>query len=480
MNTPLQQTTATNLHISREHLAQAVQRAGDSGEAIPVYLNLPVESDDLLSLIAGEEDDRFRYYSEKPDEAFALAGLGTVLSYGFKTPRDRQAVTEKILRTLALSVDCTRQSLPAGGPRFLGGFAFVLEGPPSRPWQDFPRGLFVLPQLLAVRQKGRTVVTITALVHPGDDGDSALATLRKGAAECLAGLAALVPGEVPISCVQETELPQKTDWVPRVRDVISRLGPRLSKVVLARALHLEFNRTVPLHQVLHRLRRGCPECVTFMFSQPGAGSFLGATPERLLSLLGGAITTEALAGTTVRGQTPAEDDALGAALLANPKERAEHASVVAAIREKLAPLTSELAIPQEPTLFRLKNMIHLRTPITARLAAPVTGLELAVRLHPTPAVAGSPTAQALDAIQALETGDRGWYSGVLGWIDSKGNGQFIVGLRSAFIRGNSACLFAGGGIMAGSIPEKEWEETGLKFKAMRFALSTAQPSRGGR
>jgi menaquinone-specific isochorismate synthase len=144
--------------------------------------------------------------------------------------------------------------------------------------------------------------------------------------------------------------------------------------------------------------------------------------------------------------------------------------VLDSIRRRLAPLGLSLEFPEEPSLRKLANVQHLHTPVRARLPETVRPLDVLARLHPTPAVGGSPREAAVARIRALEGFPRGLYAGALGWLNARGGGEFFVGLRSALVDGATAKLFAGAGIVAGSSPDVELAETELKFRAMQDAL----------
>jgi isochorismate synthase len=179
----------------------------------------------------------------------------------------------------------------------------------------------------------------------------------------------------------------------------------------------------------------------------------------------------ALAGSAARGQTPDEDETLAAALLASAKDRHEHELVVAAVRAHLAEAADELTTPSAPVVLRLRNIQHLLTLIAGRLRQPGDGaLQLARRLHPTPAMGGVPPERALAFLRHAEPVPRGWYAAPIGWIDSALDGVFAVGIRSAITQHDRAWLYAGAGIVAGSSPEREWAETALKFRPMLGAL----------
>ena len=156
------------------------------------------------------------------------------------------------------------------------------------------------------------------------------------------------------------------------------------------------------------------------------------------------------------------------------KEREEHNLVMEQIIRKLEPIIPDIKYSSSPQIMKLKNVQHLQTPITGELGKDEHILNLVSRLHPTSAVAGTPTDQAMEVINEMESHDRGWYSGPIGWIDEKGDGEFYVALRSALVKNEEAHVFAGGGIVSESHPDTEWEETELKLQPIISALSGGQ------
>jgi menaquinone-specific isochorismate synthase len=198
--------------------------------------------------------------------------------------------------------------------------------------------------------------------------------------------------------------------------------------------------------------------------------FLGATPERLVSLDDGRAKIDCLAGTIRLPGDASEAEALADAILHDSKELHEHEVVARAIREALAPVCESVEAPEKPLIKRTADVQHLHTPITATTKPGIELFDLVERLHPTPAMGGYTRDAAVTKIGELETFDRGWYAAPVGWVDAAGNGDFAVAIRSALIEGNQARLYAGNGIVEGSDPAKEFEETELKLRAMLWAL----------
>ena len=251
-------------------------------------------------------------------------------------------------------------------------------------------------------------------------------------------------------------------WQLAVADALRAIDAgELAKVVLAREVEVVADVPFAAQAILHRLRTQQPGCIVYAHDH-----LVGASPELLVRRTGRTVESRPLAGTAPPGT---DADAL-AALVASAKDAHEHRLVVDAVRAVLAPCCSHLAVP-EPVVERFATLMHLATEVRGELTEPaLDALTLARRLHPTPAVGGTPTDAALAAIRRLEPFDRGAYAGPVGWVDARGDGAFAVALRGAELTGSHALLRAGAGIVAGSQADAEWAETGAKFEPMLRAL----------
>jgi isochorismate synthase len=268
------------------------------------------------------------------------------------------------------------------------------------------------------------------------------------------------------------------DLVARTVSAMRAPGAPLRKVVLSRPLHVELNGTLDLPAVLRALRAGEPMCTVFAMPVP-AGTFFGASPELLVARRGRRVTCHPLAGTVPRGTTARADADAQRRLAGSEKEREEHRYVVDDVAAGLGPFCEELAVPPEPSLVAFRSVAHLGTRITGRLARPVPVLELLERLHPTPAVGGTPRDAALAAIAAGEPDDRGYWAGPVGWTDAAGDGEWMIGIRSALAGASTAAsrrqdltVRAGAGIVADSDPDDEAAETNVKLATV---LTTVLP-----
>jgi menaquinone-specific isochorismate synthase len=245
---------------------------------------------------------------------------------------------------------------------------------------------------------------------------------------------------------------------------------RFEKIVLARCQSVAASGEMHPLRLLNGLRQRFPDCYAFSVANGRGQSFIGASPERLLRVDSSRLLTEALAGSAARGVSASDDARLAHGLLSDEKELREHRHVVESIERRLAQLGLQVNHAARPGLKRLANVQHLHTPVRALLPAGVRLLDVLARLHPTPAVGGTPRAAACAHIRELEGFPRELYGGPVGWVDHRGGGEFLVGIRSAVIDAAGARLYAGGGIVAGSDPDREFAETELKFKALLDAL----------
>ncbi len=185
---------------------------------------------------------------------------------------------------------------------------------------------------------------------------------------------------------------------------------------------------------------------------------------------GNDVFTTCLAGSIKRGKTTKEDLDLGEDILSDQKNLIEHQYVVDMIKEAMSEVCTEVILPDQPQLMKMRDIQHLYTPVTGKTDDQTSLLDIIERLHPTPALGGLPKKPAVEKIREVELLDRGFYGGPIGWMDYRGNGEFAVAIRSGLIQGNEASLFAGCGVVAHSDSESEYQETNIKFRPMLTAL----------
>ncbi len=377
------------------------------------------------------------------------SGVAARIGVGLGPDRFRRAAGE-VAELLGATETDDPLGLPGTGPLAIGAL----------PFHSHARGELVVPAVVVGRTaQGVAWVTETAPVDgSGDDGEPGpgAAPARLSVAGDGAGL------------VGDRGDDGREAWTAAVHDAVARIasGP-LAKVVLARQVVVDADRAFDRRDILSRLRQG--DLASFTYAM---GGFVGSSPELLVRRRGNRVVSRPMAGTAIRGTTPADDERMVAALAASPKEAEEHALVVGAVRGALGPVCADLVTGARPDAVRLATVTHLATTVAGHLLEPApSALALVGLLHPTPAVGGLPRADALTAIAELEAFDRELYAGPVGWVDSRGDGDWAVALRCARLDGARARLVAGAGIMADSDPDAEWAETEAKLEPMLRALA---------
>jgi isochorismate synthase len=399
-----------------------------------------------------------------PPSGPRFSGVGRTGNWELGAGKDVAArVGAEGVRLLRMADVVAHPEVPASlaRPRFFGGLAF---GPrQAAPWDAFGSGAFVWPRW-TYGEDG--LFSTLALALGPDEGRTPAA--RATLIEELERIEALSDepdrgvADEPRASRIVTE-PSFDTWCREVETIqhLIRDG-RAKKIVAARHTRIDFSAPISHRQIVRALA-GQPLSTRFAFHRNGA-TFVGATPELLVAKQGARVFTEALAGTA---RTADE-----AAMRASPKEREEHALVVDFIARTLSRHAVSLDRAREPEVRRLRDVVHLVTPIAAALDPRDTAnvIDLATALHPTPAVAGVPRAHALDWIREHEPFPRGWYASPIGWFDANGDGELRVALRSALLEDRCAHLFAGAGVVAGSDARAEYEEAHLKERTLRSAL----------
>lgn len=370
------------------------------------------------------------------------------------------------------------------GPRFFGGAAFSPGGASSKAWSDYGDCSFVLPRwtLESCRSTSRESVLWLAIdCEPLSAGAGSLLQellrlldwLEQPAGENASNGELESFGEATGAALAEEP---SEHWIRQVEDIRSAIrSGEMAKVVAARRVDLGVGERVdpaPLFSALEQIQAGC---TGFLFRR-GHSVFLGATPERLVRLDGRRVSTHALAGSI---EPSGQSGRSAEELLASRKDQLEHRLVVEHLVERLRPLCEAFHWSDTPVVRRLRDVLHLETPMEGHLSQDLEVLELVAAIHPTPAVGGLPVAEAVRWIVEREEHPRGWYSGPVGWFDLEGNGDFVVALRSVLVDGEQerAYAYVGAGIVAESDPVAEFEETEVKLRALRSAISATAPSR---
>lgn len=428
---------------SRAFLERALRTRGMGSDRMIVTVPAPVAPPDAL-LRAFPSQASLLW---DPPEGAACAGLDVA----GMLPTDAGA----LVRFFERAEHVADAASPA--PRVFGGASFARGCAAGPPWDGFGDGFLLLPRWtyhvgerawLSLATTGAESADVDALMESFD--------ALWGSLERPIGV---IPSPVSARRIEEAD---RQSWSRRVEQIRSQIRQGVfEKVVAARHCVVELETGAGPLDVLKRLEPQFPGCTRFGLWRDDA-TFLGATPELLVSRRGPAVLSEALAGSTAHGEA--------AKMMASAKEREEHQLVVRAILKALEPFCDSLRSAPEPSLRELPNVLHMQTPVEGHLHEPTHILDLVRALHPTPAVGGVPTEEAIRWITEHEPLARGWYSAPVGWADASGDGEFVVALRSGLLRDGKAWVYAGAGIMGDSDPDAEYVETELKMQALLGAL----------
>jgi salicylate biosynthesis isochorismate synthase/menaquinone-specific isochorismate synthase len=449
----------------------AVRRARRLGRPVLVALTRRAEGDPSAIVFASRRPGEDWFCFEQPDrDGAALAALGTVARLTASGPGRFGRVASAWRALLANAVVDAPDGPPGAGPVAVGGFAFAPDGGAVPHWSAFAAADLVVPEIALARRGSDVRLTVCALAEPDDVPEELAARLEARAAGLReAPLPLLDPapaGRFRIASVAPPE-----HYEAAVERAVERIrAGDFEKIVLAREVAVHAPAPHDAAAVFGVLRAGFESCYVFCAGR-GDDAFVAASPELLVRRDGARAQTVALAGSIRRSADPAVDDHLGEQLLGSAKDREEQAIVARRIARALRPHAVWVTAPEEPTIVKVANIQHLATPIRAQLRQPLSAVELAGVLHPTPAVGGEPFAAAAPLIPALEGLDRGWYAGPVGWTDANEDGEFCVALRCALLRGPEARLYAGVGVVRDSDPAGELAETEVKLGALLPVLS---------
>src|SRR5690242_1832750 len=383
----------------RARAAEAVRRARRRGEALAAStVALPAAADPTAITAASRRPGEPWFSYEQSDrDGFALAALGCVAALDERGP-DRFARVAARWRALAERAACDDPDGPRGsGPVAVGGFAFAADGGAARHWAGYDPASLHVPEAALVRRGDEVRLTLAALARPDDVPDELVARLEARAGELHEHALPLLDPD-PAGRFRVASAMPPEHYEAAVARAVERIrSGALDKIVLAREVQVHAPAPPDVAAVLGVLREGFPSCHVFCVAR-GDSAFIAASPELLVRREGLRAGTLALAGSTRRSADPAVDDHLGEQLMRSAKDREEQAIVSRRIVRALRPHSVWVTAAEEPVVVKMANIQHLATPIRAQLAHPVSAVELAGLLHPTPAVGGEPMADAVPLI----------------------------------------------------------------------------------
>jgi menaquinone-specific isochorismate synthase len=342
--------------------------------------------------------------------------------------------------------------------KYYGGLRFNPAAPISPEWANFSCALFMLPRVEVIQQGGSSYVVINLMSEVPIEPQ--LIEIE----QILESVSLQSDATLPVASAHRTDTPHQRLWNERIRDVLSILegANRAEKIVLSRCTELALESEGSVATILRELLRGARRSYGFMFSPQEEVSFLGASPERLFRRCGSVVESDALAGTTGRGSNQEHDQVLARDLLDSRKNRVEHQLVVDSIASQLEVICDAPPTVESTTTIRSSSVQHLFAALRGCLKAGIADSDIIRTLHPTPAVAGTPTVEAVRFIAENEGYDRGWYTGPVGYL-GRDESEFAVAIRCALVTPGVIRLYAGAGIVSGSDEGSEWNELEAKM-----------------
>lgn len=477
---PQQLATANPLPSSWELARVAIERANSTDKKTILVLAFNAPTGDPLGWLAHHQGVPSVYWRAR--DGWEYAGLGAVHVIAGQGPDAMREIAGQAAAFVRDRIVFEPSPL-ARKPRFFGGFSFDPENPNRGPWHDagFGDAVLVLPEALYARRDTQSYLFFAFEVTPRSTPESLVDRLALLNEIYWHGFDCPSRGPSIDLTGEDGEL-RRAQWLEHTRSILRDFTTNeLQKVVLARSKRLAVSPTPSTSlnpwPLVAALRDFDPACYQFGFQFSDRSAFVGASPERLFRLTGRKLESEAVAGTIARGIDESKDRELSERLIASAKDQLEHRHVVDAVHSGLRLLSSAgtNGANAQFDVVRLRTLQHLRSVMSVDVREDVSIGDILSTLHPTPAVAGVPRERACAAIRHHEQDGRGWYGAPVGWIGADA-AEFAVGIRSALMSFDSVTLYAGAGLVPGSIPEDEWREIEDKLQAFRIAVSSPRPT----
>ncbi|MGB0372664.1 MAG: isochorismate synthase [Opitutales bacterium] len=445
-------------------LSDAQARAKSQGHPTLVSISLEVDFLDPLAVLESIwERSEWHAYFENVAEEFAFAGAESVCKAEFSGPNRCEEAEKWVESILGYCIESGDTDHPYSGPQIMVGMTFS-----DKASSAFAPMTVWVPRWQVLRVADQTIAVANAQIEADTDIEAVALRMMRAHGRFAEFKYSEAAARTPSLTDLKQDSSQKEDYTHGVSAALKdiELG-RFKKIVLARSE--TFRSKTPLSPIgpMSRMREAFWGCHCFAFGNDQGTSFIGATPEILFKKQGDILKTQALAGSISRAENARDDADLGSALLHSEKDLHEHELVREAIVRRLKGIGVDVLPNKSPKLLKLKNIQHLNTPLSGNTGGRASFWSILNALHPTPAVGGSPREVTAGLLDQYETLDRSLYAGAIGMVNRQGDGKMHVAIRSVSVSEHTMEFFAGAGIVAGSDPEKEWEETQLKMNAMR-------------
>ena len=383
------------------------------------------------------------FYMKFPDTGNTYLGIGKIVSHQINAKKELSTIKNKQYAI----VSNTKEPL-----QFFGGVSFNLDIKRSYPWKNIPSGEFFIPKILLQAKKSKTTITYSRYID-GSVLKSSIIRDYKNSIAAIHKTSSTISQKIPNIVLNKQSVNRKS-YLKVIEDVISTIKKtKLEKVIISRLIKYTMNHNLSVASFIKYLNKEHANCFNFFICFDKQTTFIGSTPERLISLQNKSYVIDAIAGSASDKEN-----------LQSTKELDEHNYVVDHVKNTMDLISAKIEIPSKPKILMLKYIHHLKTPISGILKKKVHILDVIATLYPTPALLGKKSEDALKIIKKYEQNDRGWYGGALGVYDTNGDGEYYVPIRSGLIKDKTLCLFSGSGLISKSIPKMEEQETLLKLQ----------------
>ena len=448
------------------------------GKSKQVFLSFaarisPINFNLLLDNFALKSNDVF--YFSQPDKKITFLSFDELTIQTFESG-EFKIISEEI-EVLKKKLISNHSEFPdVNFPVFLTCAKFPVNKSADE-WKDFGEIDFIIPRFSLFKQSDSFYLLYNLLTESFSNSEN-INLLLEQQAEKIYQLEARLKGnnddKSVISLIEQMD--DETNWNKKVSDSIDAIKQKkIEKIVLSRRLKFEIQSELNWQNTFKQLDEKYPNCTNFLLKS-GDSIFFGSTPELLAEFSGNQFFTEALAGSIMRGINADEDNNLENELLESKKNKVEHDEVTNHIKSSLKNFLENIEIDENPVVKKFSNIQHLQTRIRGKLKTDTDIFDIINSMFPTPAVCGIPKEKTLQLIREFEDFDRGLYSGLIGWFNCQGSGEFNVAIRSALINKNLMYAYAGCGIVEDSNPHEEYEETKLKLKPILSLFDNANKS----
>ena len=425
-----------------------------------------ISTPDIASIVNNlQRTKQTFFYWSKPDEDCITLGIESLISVRHSGYERTVKTEEEINYWKENRYSNIEQTGLASIPLFMGGMKFSPDREFSKSiWSDFSDSEWFVPKYTLIKRKKETYIafnfkykkeSLEDLVHEFNTASQYINTIS---------IKTESKNNVEVVETNLHDEKERKDWHLKVDNALKKISEgKFIKIVLSRKVTSRLSTEPDLSLLLADLSLNYPKCYIFAFAEKES-IFFGASPEKLAKISDGWIEADALAGSIPRGDTKEEDKILADELLNSKKNLSEQNAVVDFITNSFEGFTEKINYDKKPIIRKLSNIQHLWTPIKAKLKSDKTIFSILKQIHPTPAICGVPWSDALTFIHDTEGYNRGLYAGIIGWFNFENEGEFAVAIRSALLKGSELDAFAGCGIVEGSDPDLEFEETELKLK----------------